>query len=429
MALSGEIPRAAPGQELRAQRAAPGAEERQRAGAAAAASTRSRRCCATRGYHVAMKGKWHLTKPVDGAALGRGRPRADRARLRLRRVGAARRRRGHEGAQLRRRQRRARAGRAGTRTTRARWRRWLAAGSLPEPFCLVVLARQPPRRARLSRTPTRTGGYAPRGVPRPRRAAAARRIDEDLREKPAVQALSRLGMDNYLGPLTDRRPSRTTSTSTPTCTGSWTRRSAACCARSGRPTTRTRCARARRDRAHLRPRRDGALPRRPAPEDLQRLRGDDPRPARGLEPAPVPAAARERRARLAARRRAHAASGLAGGRATCPQAPRRRGPRAADLRGESARRSATRSCSPTTTTRPAPPCRRRRASPTASAACATSASSTPSTSTRPAGARPEYELYDLQEDPLEMRNLARGPQRARPRAPPRGRERERWPRA
>ena len=30
-------------------------------------------------------------------------------------------------------------------------------------------------------------------------------MDEDLREKPAVQALSRLGMDNYLGPLPDRQ--------------------------------------------------------------------------------------------------------------------------------------------------------------------------------------------------------------------------------
>ena len=44
--------------------------------------------------------------------------------------------------------------------------------------------------------------------------------------------------------------------------------------------------------AHRRPRRDGHRPRRAAPEELQLLRGDDPRPARLLEPAAVPAARR-----------------------------------------------------------------------------------------------------------------------------------------
>ena len=41
-----------------------------------------------------------------------------------------------------------------------------------------------------------------------------------------------------------------------------------------------------------RPRRDGHRPRRDAAEELQRLRGVDPRPARLLEPAPVQEAAR-----------------------------------------------------------------------------------------------------------------------------------------
>ena len=45
-----------------------------------------------------------------------------------------------------------------------------------------------------------------------------------------------------------------------------------------------------------RPRRDGALARRPAPEGVQRLRGDDQRAARRLQPGPVPGAgARPRR--------------------------------------------------------------------------------------------------------------------------------------
>ena len=75
------------------------------------------------GYEVAYKGKWHLTHPVGGSDLlggwGAGGRRALRARLRLRRLGAARRRRERQGGELRRRQRGRRA-RAGTRSTPAR---------------------------------------------------------------------------------------------------------------------------------------------------------------------------------------------------------------------------------------------------------------------------------------------------------------------
>ena len=48
----------------------------------------------------------------------------------------------------------------------------------------------------------------------------------------------------------------------------------------------------------LRSRRDGHLPRRTAPEELQRLRGVDPRPPGLLQPAVVPEAREERRAGL-----------------------------------------------------------------------------------------------------------------------------------
>ena len=41
-----------------------------------------------RGYEVVLKGKWHLTKPVDGDEFGARRHRAARARLRLRRAGS-----------------------------------------------------------------------------------------------------------------------------------------------------------------------------------------------------------------------------------------------------------------------------------------------------------------------------------------------------
>ena len=68
-------------------------------------------------------------------------------------------------------------------------------------------------------------------------------------------------------------------------------------------------------------------------------------------------------------------------------------------------RSATPCCSPTTTTRPGRRSRTCPASPTGSAACATRAGSTRSTSIRSGRAAPEYELYDLESDPDEAANL------------------------
>ena len=55
-----------------------------------------------RGYHVALKGKWHLTQ-AGARRVEPRRQRAHRARLRLRRLGAARRRRRRQGGELRRR--------------------------------------------------------------------------------------------------------------------------------------------------------------------------------------------------------------------------------------------------------------------------------------------------------------------------------------
>ena len=98
---------------------------------------------------------------------------------------------------------------------------WLARADLPEPFCLIfslvnphdVLGYPAPTpRAVTARRPERSG------------CGAAADIEEDLREKPAVQALSKLGMDTYLGPLRTPRRSWTTSTSTPTCIA-WSTRS------------------------------------------------------------------------------------------------------------------------------------------------------------------------------------------------------------
>ena len=154
-----------------------------------------------RGYHVAMKGKWHLSKPVDGERWGPGDPeRIERdygfAEWEPPDAGGD-----TKAAQLRRRQRRREPARAGTRTTPARWSPGSAAQDLPEPFCLVFSLVNPHDVLGFpdSYAP---GGYAVEefrglGVPLPPT------LDEDLREKPAVQALSKLGMDNYLGPLPD----------------------------------------------------------------------------------------------------------------------------------------------------------------------------------------------------------------------------------
>ena len=209
----------------------------------------SPRCCARRGYHVAYKGKWHLTHPLggDGPLLGGWSDRdaePARARLRVRRLGAARRRREREGRELRRRQRRRRA-RAGTRSTRARSSAGSAARSCRSRSASSSRWSTP---TTCSATPPSTsiGGYRPGRVPRPRRRAAADDRRGPARPSPRVHALMRTRDDRLPRPAAQpRRRSSTTSTSTPTCTGSSTRRSAGCSPRSAAPTTPARCARGR----------------------------------------------------------------------------------------------------------------------------------------------------------------------------------------
>src|SRR6185437_11471074 len=172
------------------------------------------------------------------------------------------------------------------------------------------------------------------------------------------------------------------------------------------------------DRPDLRPRRDGALARGVAAEDVQRLRGDDPRPARFLQPVVVPSGREHRCARLARGSRADAA--LDRGRPTHRNARRRgyggrarwrraggaaeghlgRGPRAEpsgrareqvlftydDHQAGTARQEA-----------PGQPNRVR---------CVRDGRFKYAAYLDPAGrAAPEHELYDLDADPLEVRNL------------------------
>ena len=81
--------------------------------------------------------------------------------------------------------------------------RWLGRENLPEPFCLVVSLVNPHDVLGYPAS-YEAGGYVPSefrelGVQLPPT------VDEDLRGKPAVHALMRMGMTAYLGALRDRR--------------------------------------------------------------------------------------------------------------------------------------------------------------------------------------------------------------------------------
>ena len=193
------------------------------------------------------------------------------------------------------------------------------------------------------------GGYARRDLDDVR-VPLPRTLDEDLRDKPTVQAMTKLGLTSYLGALRRREEQQRLRRLLRAPAPRGRRQGRAAAGRARRPGRPRLAAVADRGRADRRPRRARALARRPAPEDLQRLRGVDPRAAGRVEPGAVPGAARERRARLARRRRADAAgprrgAGRARGASTATTSDR--------CCGASATASATRSCSPTTTTRPA----------------------------------------------------------------------------
>ena len=265
-----EAPREARPHAVRARRAAPRSELRQRAGPPARDERTSPRCCASAGYDVAYKGKWHLTHPSGRRrrCSAAGTPRD--AELNRRDYGfadweAARRGREREGGALRRRQRRRRA-RAGTRSTRRQAERWLGRADLPEPFCLVVslvnphdVLGYPASVPRAAATPPTSSASSACELPPT--------VDEDLATKPAVHSLMRMGMTAYLGPLRDRRAQLD-------YVNFYAHLHRVVDAKLGRLARRAR-QRRRPGLAALangrgplrRPRRDGPLPRRPAPED------------------------------------------------------------------------------------------------------------------------------------------------------------------
>jgi arylsulfatase A-like enzyme len=150
------------------------------------------------GYTVAYKGKWHLTKPV----AGREWSAADSERIE-RDFGFA----GWEAPDAGENTDAEHFGGGNAGRSREGWdedyvrqvERFLADPGLPEPFCLVISLVNPHDVLGYPAS-YEAGGYTPGqfsefGVQLPAT------VDEDVREKPSVHALMKLGQIAYLGPL------------------------------------------------------------------------------------------------------------------------------------------------------------------------------------------------------------------------------------
>ncbi len=154
-----------------------------------------------RGYHVALKGKWHLTKPVNGERW----TAADAERLE-RDFGFADWDPSDAGGDAK-----AESFGGGTAGTSGEgWdedytrqmEEWLGRADLPEPFCLVWCLVNP-HDVLSYPSSFEAGGYstsdfADLHVPLPAT------VDEDLRDKPTVHALMKIGQASYLGALGGR---------------------------------------------------------------------------------------------------------------------------------------------------------------------------------------------------------------------------------
>jgi choline-sulfatase len=155
-----------------------------------------------RGYEVAYKGKWHLTHPSGGGPLLGGWTPADADRIRDE-YGFAdweppdageNAKAEHFGA--------GNAGPLGLGWDEVYTRQveeWLGRANLPEPFCLVVSLVNPHDvlgyPAQHVRGGYRENGFRELGVQLPPT------VNEDLRDKPSVHELMKMGMAAYLGPL------------------------------------------------------------------------------------------------------------------------------------------------------------------------------------------------------------------------------------
>ncbi len=154
------------------------------------------------GYHVALKGKWHLSKPVQNGAWSA----ADPARIE-RDYGFKDWEPPDAGGDAKAET----FGGGNAGTEQAGWdedytrqmERWLGQEHLAEPFCLVFSLVNPHDVLGYPSS-YEQGGYTADefrglGVPLPPT------LNEDLREKPSVHSLMQLGQTSYIGPLDTRQ--------------------------------------------------------------------------------------------------------------------------------------------------------------------------------------------------------------------------------
>ena len=258
-----------------------------------------------RGYEVAYKGKWHLTHPGGDGPLLAGWAESDAERLR-RDYGFAdweppdageNAKAEHFGA-----------GNAGPlgkgwdEVYTQQVESWLGRADLPEPFCLVVSLVNPDDVLGYPAQHRQGGDDASEfrdvGV------ALPRTLGEDLRDKPTVHELMKMGMAAYLGPLRSERAKLDYVNFYAYLHRVVDEKIGRVMAALGDPGVPRVAALAHTDGPLRRSRGDGPLTRRPAAEGLQRLRGNDPHPAGGLQPRPLPEAGGDRCAGLARRRHA-----------------------------------------------------------------------------------------------------------------------------
>ncbi len=161
---------------------------------------------AARGYHVAYKGKWHLTHPSggEGAMLGGW---TDRDAERLDREYGFKEWEAPDAGENAKAEHfgggNAGEGEGWDEVYTRQVESWLSQDALPEPFCLIVSLVNPHDVLGYPAS-YRAGGYGDEeyrelGVQLPPT------VDENLRGKPAVHSLMRMGMTAYMGPLRTRR--------------------------------------------------------------------------------------------------------------------------------------------------------------------------------------------------------------------------------
>lgn len=156
------------------------------------------------GYTVALKGKWHLTKPLSGPGKNWGPEDSERIErdygfsgweppdsggdVDPEAFGG-----GNAGA----------TGEGFDEDYTRQAERFLAAADLPEPFCLIVSLVNPHDVLGFPST-YETGGYLPDEFADLNVELPAT-VDENLRDKPTAHAIMKLGQMSYIGPLSTRQ--------------------------------------------------------------------------------------------------------------------------------------------------------------------------------------------------------------------------------